>query len=104
MLYSPCNRNIQERATSEQLTVHYANDLDTARYGSACTKLRPDAWDLTDLARMPQSLLQVLGIDVEGMSHPWLYYGCLYSTFCWHVEDHYLYSINYMHAGAPKTW
>jgi histone demethylase JARID1 len=28
----------------------------------------------------------------------------LFSAFCWHVEDHYLGSVNYLHAGAPKTW
>ena len=28
----------------------------------------------------------------------------MFSAFCWHVEDHYLGSVNYLHAGAPKTW
>lgn len=30
--------------------------------------------------------------------------GCPQSAFCWHNEDHYLYSINYLHAGSPKRW
>ena len=38
------------------------------------------------------------------MSTPMLYIGMVSATFAWHVEDHYLYSINYQHQGAAKTW
>lgn len=41
---------------------------------------------------------------MEGLTHPWLYFGALFATFCWHTEDHFLYSLNYLHEGAAKTW
>ena len=37
------------------------------------------------------------------MMVPWLYVGSCLSAFCWHVEDHALYSVNYLHMGAPKV-
>jgi histone demethylase JARID1 len=56
------------------------------------------------LPRLPGSLLGHLRGEVPGITSPMLYIGMLFSSFAWHIEDHYLYSINYHHAGAPKTW
>lgn len=40
---------------------------------------------------------------ITGVMVPWLYVGSALSAFCWHVEDHALYSVNYLHMGAPKV-
>jgi len=42
--------------------------------------------------------------QISGITIPWVYIGTLFSTFCWHVEDLWLNSINYNHLGAIKTW
>lgn len=42
--------------------------------------------------------------NISGITSPWVYSGMLFATFCWHVEDLSMYSLNYMHLGAAKTW
>ena len=42
--------------------------------------------------------------EISGVTQPYLYVGVWRSLFGWHKEDLDLYSINYLHSGAPKFW
>jgi histone demethylase JARID1 len=48
--------------------------------------------------------MKYLKAPLPGVNVPWLYIGMLFSTFCWHNEDNYFYSINYSHCGKIKQW
>ena len=61
-------------------------------------------WNLTRLPFAKGSLLNYINTSISGMTIPWIYIGSLFSTFCWHVEDHYTLSANYCHFGATKKW
>ncbi|GMM37735.1 histone demethylase [Saccharomycopsis crataegensis] len=61
-------------------------------------------FNLTKLPFAEGSLLNHLNDKISGMTIPWLYIGSLFSTFCWHLEDHYMLSANYCHYGDIKKW
>ena len=56
------------------------------------------------LPTLSNSTLRLRPFDIPGVTTPMLYIGMLFSAFAWHVEDQHLYSINYQHQGAAKTW
>jgi len=43
-------------------------------------------------------------LEIPGVISPYLYFGMYRSFFAWHTEDVDLYSVNYLHFGAPKVW
>ncbi|MBA0632803.1 hypothetical protein Godav_001481 [Gossypium davidsonii] len=106
---------IVEKAT-EEIEVLYGADLETGVFGSGFHKklnqvgLASDekyiksGWNLNNFPRLSGSVLSYESSDISGVLVPWLYVGMCFSSFCWHVEDHHLYSLNYMHLGAPKIW
>jgi histone demethylase JARID1 len=123
--------SIVQDQTSRQ-TVDYGNDVDTNEFlsGFPFSKrgrslsdnsiedpdpnffprigsdeyYRETYWNLNNIPSAPGSILRYVKAKINGINVPWLYFGCLFSTFCWHNEDNYLYSINYHHRGAPKQW
>lgn len=103
----------------EDLSVQYGADIHVLDQGSGFPRLSdsskhplsPDemvyaksGWNLNNLPVSKQSLLSCMSGDISGMKVPWVYVGMCFSAFCWHIEDHWTYSINYLHWGEPKTW
>lgn len=117
---------------NREFGVEYGNDVDTHEFGSGFPlsergrsvygTLDPQKvnlpepkfgskdffketwWNLNNIPWTPDSVLRHIKVGINGINVPWMYYGALFTTFCWHNEDNYLYSINYHHKGAPKQW
>ncbi|XP_040050456.1 lysine-specific demethylase 5C isoform X1 [Gasterosteus aculeatus] len=101
----------------EDVVVEYGADIHSKEFGSGfpmkngkkeLTKEEEgyarSGWNLNVMPVLEQSLLCHINGDISGMKVPWLYVGMVFSAFCWHIEDHWSYSINYLHWGEPKTW
>ncbi|GLT80598.1 hypothetical protein SLA2020_520290 [Shorea laevis] len=95
----------QEIACGKTETVEYACDVEGSAFSSSPSDpLGNSKCNLKNLSRLSKSILRLLDTPIPGVTDPMLYIGMLFSMFAWHVEDHYLYSINYQHCGASKTW
>ena len=116
----------------KEVAVEYGNDVDTQVFGSGfplsergrsingtinVEKMglpepaygtedyyKETYWNLNNIPCAPDSVLRHVKVGINGINVPWVYYGSLFTTFCWHNEDNHLYSINYHHKGAPKQW
>ncbi|XP_067360832.1 lysine (K)-specific demethylase 5Ba isoform X4 [Channa argus] len=101
----------------EDVTVEYGADIASKEFGSGFPvrnghfEVSPEdehylssGWNLNNMPVLDASVLTHVTADICGMKLPWLYVGMCFSSFCWHIEDHWSYSINYLHWGEPKTW
>ncbi|PIK58173.1 putative lysine-specific demethylase 4C [Apostichopus japonicus] len=61
-------------------------------------------WNINRLNTILDLIEEEEGVKIEGVNTAYLYFGMWKTTFAWHTEDMDLYSINYIHHGAPKTW
>ncbi|XP_057972811.1 lysine-specific demethylase JMJ13-like [Malania oleifera] len=92
-------------ASGKKGTVEYAINVDGSAFScDPNDQIGKSQWNLKALPRLPKSTLRLLENVIPGVTDPMLYIGMLFSMFAWHVEDHFLYSINYHHCGAIKTW
>ncbi|XP_033647980.1 lysine-specific demethylase 5A-like isoform X1 [Asterias rubens] len=103
-------------AIDEDVKVAYGADIHSLDHGSAFPNKRSktigeedmeyvnSGWNLNNLPVLDGSVLSHINADISGMKVPWMYVGMCFSSFCWHNEDHWSYSINYLHWGEPKTW
>ena len=60
-------------------------------------------WNINCLNTILDTVLEY-GISIPGVNTAYLYFGMWKTSFAWHTEDMDLYSINYLHFGAPKSW
>ena len=107
LVESPAGRSVE---------VIYGADIATMEVGSGLTnkddpcddnpdqlKYATSPWNVCNMPYNPSSCLKHVEATT-GITVPWLYFGMTLSTFCWHVEDHHFYSVNYHHFGDPKVW
>ncbi|KAL8278069.1 hypothetical protein RQP46_009529 [Phenoliferia psychrophenolica] len=76
----------------------YGADMKGSLFDDSTT-----AWNVAHLGDLLPKLAPA-SCRIPGVVSPYLYFGMWRATFAWHVEDADLYSINYIHFGAPKFW
>lgn len=96
-------------------SVEYANDMPGSAFapkkasvaaggiGEVGT-LADTEWNMRGVSRSKGSLLKFMKEEIPGVTSPMVYLAMMFSWFAWHVEDHDLHSLNYLHMGAGKTW
>lgn len=81
-------------------TLGYAEPMYGADMLGSLFLNRTRIWNV---AQLP-NLLDLMEEKLPGVNDAYLYAGLWKATFSWHLEDQDLYSINYLHFGAPKQW
>ncbi|XP_052775093.1 uncharacterized protein LOC128213442 isoform X2 [Mya arenaria] len=84
--------------------ITFVNPMYGADISGTLTDPEQQSWNINKLGSILDFVGADYGIKIEGVNTAYLYFGMWKTTFAWHTEDMDLYSINYIHFGAPKTW
>lgn len=126
MAWSGCTPEIIEQEYWKNISfgdptmkVLYGSDLNSENHGSGFpTAAKSDTnesngyndifikhgWNLNNISTLKDSVLSYFGSCTSRLNEPRMHVGMCFSTFCWHYEEHWSYSISYLHWGEPKTW
>lgn len=61
-------------------------------------------WNINHLNTILDLIESEKNVKILGVNTAYLYFGMWKTSFAWHTEDMDLYSINYLHFGASKSW
>uniref|UniRef100_A0A1B6CJQ5 [histone H3]-trimethyl-L-lysine(9) demethylase n=1 Tax=Clastoptera arizonana TaxID=38151 RepID=A0A1B6CJQ5_9HEMI len=84
--------------------ITYIAPIYGADVSGSLTDKDETVWNINHLGTILDYVNEDYGISIDGVNTAYLYFGMWKTTFAWHTEDMDLYSINYLHFGAPKTW
>ncbi|KAI0696985.1 hypothetical protein C8T65DRAFT_662929 [Cerioporus squamosus] len=117
--FDPHTAWLPPKTSSSSYTLEFCKELER-RYWRNCGFGKPPwygadmqgslftdettSWNVASLPSALTRLLPSSSKGLPGVNTPYLYFGMWRATFAWHVEDMDLFSINYIHFGAPKFW
>ncbi|GAB0097551.1 Probable lysine-specific demethylase 4A [Sergentomyia squamirostris] len=84
--------------------ITYVSAIYGADVAGSLTDPDVKEWNINSLGTILDYVNKDYGISIAGVNTAYLYFGMWKTSFAWHTEDMDLYSINYLHFGAPKTW
>lgn len=99
-------RDFDDEERLKFLESYYWKTLNftTPLYGADSSgSIFPSDLEEWNVAKLP-NVLSHIDQDIPGVNQAYLYAGLWKASFTWHLEDQDLYSINYIHFGAPKQW
>ncbi|KAL5486400.1 hypothetical protein EMCRGX_G018870 [Ephydatia muelleri] len=101
---APNAKNYDELERKYWKNVTFNQPLYGADIQGSLTDPAVDVWNINRLDTILDTVAKEYGVSIPGVNTSYLYFGMWKATFAWHTEDMDLYSINYLHFGAPKAW
>lgn len=101
---TPQHKNYAELERKYWRLLSFVPPIYGADISGSLTDEDQPAFNINNLGTILDDVVDEYKMKIEGVNTAYLYFGMWKTTFAWHTEDMDLYSINYLHFGAPKSW